>query len=171
MNPHPRSCRAGFLLAVTSTLLLGACAGVVSRPVVEDDRDTSGQYDGVWTASVESVGGVQQIERWSFNCAAQDFTFDIAIESGLVRFVNEADNANVTTETYVDTDGRFRLELPLDKKTRAAGESDQQISDGSITIILEGELASDEPGGFYTAGVADFLNRGCRYPVDYELDQ
>lgn len=168
MNRIPCRSLVNAFMVVMATWTLGACTGTVGSVIPESERDTSGRFDGLWTASVNSPGGTQDIERWQFNCAAQDFAFDIVIKDGLVVFANQADNQKLTERSYVDADGRFRLELPLDAKARAAGGSDSQISDGSITVILEGDLTGDNPRGFYTAGVADFLNRGCRYPVKYD---
>jgi len=168
VNRIPRRSPTTVLLAVLATMVLSGCAGTVGSVIPESSRDTSGRFDGLWTTSVKSPGGRQNIERWQFNCAAQDFAFDIVIKNGLVQFANQADNQKLTERSYVDEEGRFRLELPLDAKARAGGGSDSQISDGRITVILEGELSGDDPNGFYTAGIAQFLNRGCRYPVDYE---
>ena len=157
-------------IALLGALVLGACVGNVARPVPESARDTEGRHDGLWVAKVDAPGGRQTIEQWHFDCRPLSFEWTFEVRDGVVRIdVSDGDGEGaVRHEAFVDADGRFRLEMPLEHSVRASAGSDQPISDGAVTLILEGELGGENPRGHYVAGVRQFLDRGCRHRVDYD---
>lgn len=159
---------ARVAIALLGALALGACAGNVARPVPESARDTEGRHDGIWVAKVDAPGGRQTVEQWYFDCRPIAFEWTFEVRDGVASIDMSDGDETVRHEAFVDADGRFRLEMPLEESVRASAGSDQQISDGAVTLILEGELGGEDPRGYYVAGVRQFLDRGCRHRVDYD---
>lgn len=156
------------LCLLISTVLSG-CAGTVSKPVAEANKDPSFQYDGVYLATVKHAGGIQYIESWEFNCSPQEFEFQFAVNESVVDMgTNEA---GVQQTGFVDKDGRFRVPIPTDNAIRASGRSDATIDNGQVTIILQGELKGDKPFGYYVQGVKQFNNKGCSYRMNFTKGQ
>ena len=165
---RPKVRRTLLVVAVASLAVLAGCAGTVSRPVAESARDTSGRHDGLWTATVKSPGGRQNIERWVFDCGAQDFAVPLSVDDGRI-FVRSGIWQEATRDepVYIDESGRFRMEIPSENVARAGPGSDSQMSDGRVTYILQGRLDEEEPRGLFVYGVRQFVDRGCTYRVDF----
>ena len=148
-----------------TTMAIG-CAGTVSKPVLEADKDPSFQYDGVYLATVEHKGGIQYIENWEFNCQPQDFEFQFAVNQSVVDM--GADKSGTQQTGFVDKNGRFRVPIPTDDAIKASGRSDSTINDGQVTLILQGELKGDKPFGYFVHGIKQFNNKGCSYRMDFQ---
>ena len=149
--------KLNLIYALLATTLLSACSGFVARQTSEQDRDTSGRFDGPWRVSVAKGAEVQHVQNWTFNCGDMTSEFDILIQDGTF---NLRSNASTAT-SYVSKDGNFKISLPLTGKASASGRSDSSINNGERRLILSGRLGSDKPAGIITYGIADFGWSGC----------
>ena len=154
------------LALAAGALYLAGCAGTLIRPVAEEDKDPTFQYDGVYKATIDHPGGGQQIDQWTFNCAPRKTEFQFAVRESVVDMGTSEDGTQ--NIGYVNKDGKFRVPIATDAEIRAAGNSDSSIDAGAITIILQGQLTQPGPFGFYVDGVKQFNNRGCTYRMDFE---
>lgn len=69
-------------------------------------------------------------------------------------------------KTYIDSSGKFRLEVPITHKATTTGPSDLSITNADMTLIFHGSL--DEKSGFLTFGIGEFGNSGCSSSVTFE---
>ena len=145
-----------LIVPVFFLLLSAACAGLIT-PVSEKNRDASGTYDGRWVATHVFTANTQTVQRWRMNCSEPTESFRMAVVNGVLI----AQGSDGAVETYVNTDGKFRLEMPTSSEIREAGGSDFSLSDGKVTIILQGDLSDAEPEGLFTFGIAQLGNSGC----------
>jgi len=155
--------------ALSISLALYSCAGTVSNPVTEANKDPSFQYDGVYLATINHRGGKQFIENWEFNCSPQEFEFQFVVNDSVVDM--GAKKGGVPNVGYVDSNGRFRVPIPTDDAIKETGGSDSTINQGQVTFILQGELKGDKPFGYFVQGVKQFNNRGCTYRMNFTKDQ
>ncbi len=153
-----------FLVAISISTALTGCAGVVSKPVLEANKDPSFQYDGIYKASIKQGTKIQRIQTWQVSCPAQEFSFQFSVKESVI------DMGKVFSEEqqtgYVDTNGRFRVLIPTNREMKASGRSDSTLDQGAITVVIQGELQDDEPIGYYVQGVKQFNNRGCSYRIN-----
>ncbi len=149
-------------LAVSASILSG-CAPAGLRSVSEENKDTSGTYDGQWVAVGVSTASTQRVGTWRLTCTdQQDKKFGpINVSNGQASL----DIGNDEGKGFVDGAGIFRLEVPIEAIARASGTSDSSINNGAVTVILNGSLADQT--GFLTFGVAQFGNAGCATSVTY----
>ena len=157
--------KAGLLLPIAALLLQGCLSTLVTKPISESSRDTSGTFDGQWAGTIESTAGQQYGPgNWTFTCddRSGDRFGPISVKDGKAT-MPMADKMN---ETFVNSEGQFRFEVPIDTEATAGGTSDSSINDGAITLILIGSLSSQT--GSFTIGIAQFANDGCTSAVSYE---
>ena len=61
--------KAGLLLPIAALLLQGCLSTLVTKPISESSRDTSGTFDGQWAGTIESTAGQQYGPgNWTFTC-------------------------------------------------------------------------------------------------------
>ena len=150
------------------SLSVGACgSGFVPREVEESERDASGRYDARWRAIIDNPGGRQQLSSgWHIDCPAAKQTLQFEVDEGrLVSNWDLGDEESARFDTLVDGEGRFRLSVPLETRTRAASGT---LSDGRTVLILQGTLDEDALEGRFVRGIRQFQNNGCTYPVRFE---
>lgn len=137
--------------------IAAGCANMVRKQVTEADRDKSGQYDSSWEVWVQDAPLKQHIDQWVFTCKDMKRELGMIVRNGTASMrIN-----GQTHESYVDKEGKFRLEIPLSSKTREKTGSSSSVTAGDNTLVIQGILAGAKPSGFYTAGVAQFGNNGC----------
>jgi hypothetical protein len=135
--------------------------------VKESDKDASGRYDGTYALSVKHPGGRQQLgNNWYNNCSARTINGNLIIKDSKVTWKTSEDSE---AQGYINSEGKFRLEQPLDPDQNAKGTG-TVLSDGSITLILQGDLGNDKMKGLLVFGIAQFNKRGCGYPVTYSAN-
>ena len=145
------------LITLSFAILLSAgCAGLV-KPVREADRDASGAYDGRWVATHVFTADTQLIQRWQLRCREPAESFGVEVVNGVL----SAESDEERVETYVNTEGKFRLQMPTASSVRAADGSTQSLTDGKITVIVQGDLSESEREGLLTFGIAELGNVGC----------
>jgi len=145
-----------FITLIFPILLSVGCAGLV-KPVKEADRDASGVYDGRWVAKHEFTADTQLIQRWQMRCREPVESFGMEVVNGVL----SAENSEGRVETYVNTEGKFRLEMPTASSVREADGSTRRLTDGKITVIVQGDLSEAEREGLFTFGIAELGNVGC----------
>lgn len=150
------------ITALVCTILLTGCGAVVTKQVSEADRDSSGAYDGNWQANVlKSPTKQYGPGNWTFNCSGKPQQFSFSVNSG-----QAAVNYQKTShKAYVDKDGKFRFEIPMNVSTSAAGTSDGSIDRGAMTMIIVGALKANS--GRITYGIEQFANQGCTASINY----
>ena len=155
-----------LLLVLPVAVLLSACGGLILSPVSEADRDLSGQYDARWTAEIDHPGGRQQLSRgWYVDCGALNNSMNFEVKDGILLSSWGSEGEVKSYETFVDADGRFRLEVRSSEKLRLGRGV---ASDDRMTLILQGSLAEEESNGRFVYAVRQFQDRGCTYPVKFE---
>lgn len=131
--------------------------------VPEEFRDTTGRYDGAWRAQMLETEGQQTIQGWKVNCSPMKLAIPLVVENGEVTTrINDSE-----FKGFISNSGRFRVEIPTQMKMSASISSEADLRDGSITLILQGDLNHAPPAGRFTLGVADLGNDGCSTPVRY----
>jgi len=152
-----------LIALIFAAVLATGCAGLVN-PVSEGDRDTSGAYDGRWVATHGFTADTQTVQGWRMNCSAPAESFGLLVADGTLKVAG----GEPEVETYVSAGGKFRLEMPTSSEIRESVGSDSSISDGKITMILQGNLSETEPGGLFTMGIAQLGNSGCTSKYSFE---
>lgn len=145
---------------IGTTLLMQACASSV---VSDSERDTSGKFDGQYTMEVSKMAGVQFVENWRFNCGGKAYTTWMNVKDGRAFFQPFAPGKPF--ESNIDSNGRFRLEVPLENEATASGSSSSTIVDGRRKYILTGNLEGGS--GRMVFGVKQFAWQGCQTKVKY----
>ncbi|MBX2880969.1 MAG: hypothetical protein KTR32_13590 [Granulosicoccus sp.] len=150
------------LITLALVVSLAGCAGHVSSQIKEKDKDLSGTYDGQWKADVLRSPATQYgPDNWRFNCSGkpQQFSFSVNDSQAAVNY------KEVSHTTYVDKNGKFRFEIPMDVNMSASGTSDSSIDRGAMTMIIVGTLKSNT--GRITYGIEQFANQGCSAKINY----
>jgi len=108
----------------------GACASTVE----ESERDTSGRFDGRWTASVEEgVTSSVRCGNWKKNCTGGDWQVRFVVDDGTVS-LPLSDQAEAPS-AFIDPNGTFRPVVP-----RGAREVSSRESGSVGTSSLEAGL-------------------------------
>lgn len=153
------------LLALTLTLPLQGClSSLVVKPISEANKDTSGAFDGQWIGTIQSTPARQQGPgNWTMTCTdrtGDKFAINVSGGEANMPLANRQNN------TYVNSKGQFRFEVPTESSASASGTSDSSLNNGAITLILTGSL-TDQSGNF-VIGIAELANSGCTSKVAYE---
>ncbi len=151
------------VLSVLCSVLLHGCAATVLRPVQETDKDTSGSFNGRWLGEVISTAPVQSGPgNWRLNCSdASGSKFMMVVNDGVVNYGSPPDQASA----FINSDGKFRIESPLEEEVKADDSSVESVGNGKVTLIIYGSLASGK--GSVTFGIAQFSNNGCTSKIDF----
>lgn len=146
-------------LATTAVCLLAlsACSSMVSKPVDEAKRDTSGSFDGRWKIAMLDAPEKQNIQNWVFTCPNMAGELNLQVSNGQARL--RLNNQNHTA--FVDSRGQMRFEIPLKGVARESAQSFESITKGQRTMIIQGTLGGKSSSGLVTYGVAQFGNNGC----------
>ncbi|MBX2825836.1 MAG: hypothetical protein KTR33_13980 [Gammaproteobacteria bacterium] len=153
----------GAVSCTIAIVLATGCASTVISPISEADKDPNGTYDGSWTGNVLKSPATQYGPgNWTFNCNGKpwDFGFSVA------KSVASIDYQKTKHFAYVDKDGRFRFEVPMNNDTKASGTSDASIQRGSRTMIINGSLKANT--GRITFGIEQFANQGCTAKIAFK---
>ena len=153
--------------ALVVATLVSACAGAVSRQTSEQDRDTSGRFDGPWLVTVAKGAGVQYVHNWSVECDDMTNEFEIFIEDGTINLKSDA----ASTRAFVSTEGNFKLSLPLTGEASSSSRSDVTLANGDRKLILSGRLGGDKPVGIITYGIAELGWGGCTSKTSFSRIQ
>ena len=170
----PRAPRHAALGAAMAGMALGLAGCPTSGPIDESDRATDGAFDGAYAMSLEGRDrGFQNVSTWRMSCATGGFELPIRVEDGRARMdvsrFNGAKDPTAPITSVVDERGRFRFEVPIEHEAKAGGTSASTLDNGRMTLIYTGTLSAEGPSkGRYTAGIAEFGNQGCSYPVAIE---
>ncbi len=143
--------------AIALFTLLGGCAGTVVSPVKEQDKSTSGEFDGVWKVEVAKGAGTQYVDKWTLTCGDMSRVFELVVRDGVI---NIASGQNKQT-AYVSKTGKFKVILPIAGETKESVSSSTSVANGRMQLILRGQLAEQNAVGFFTVGVAEFGYGGC----------
>lgn len=148
---------------ILAALALSACSGQVRNMVPAEFRDSSGRYDGQWLAQMIETPSEQNILGWKLKCSPMKLAIPLVIEEGSVTTrINDAEYSG-----FISGSGRFRLEIPTNIKMSASVSSEAQITNGTITLILQGDMSRSRPKGGFTLGVAELGNAGCTTKVHF----
>jgi hypothetical protein len=146
-------------------LLVQGCSTFVLRPVSESNKDTSGSYDGRWSAKIVSTASSQHGSGgWTLSCPDRAGT-DLGIISVANGTASIQAGPEDNTRAYVSESGKFRFEIPTEVIAAAAGTSDSSLGNGAITLIMNGSLNTGK--GLFTVGIKEFSNSGCTSKVVY----
>jgi len=147
----PQACCA-LRVMVTTVLfcccLLVGCSNDVRRNISKEFADNSGRFDGVWKADMMETASPQVVQRWRINCQSFEQSIPINVSAGRV----ETRINDTLYSAYISNSGRFRLSL----------------TDGRVTLILQGDLLREPRQGSFTFGIAEFANAGCSTRVSYK---
>lgn len=145
-------------------VFLQSCAGTVGSQVRESDKDASSSFDGMYAIEVDHPGGRQSLgSGWFNDCGARKFSSQLSIQNSNVSWKVSEDQV---AQGYINSSGKFRLELPLDSDQDVRSTS-EVLSDGGVTLILQGDLDDKTMKGLLVFGIGQFNGRGCGYPVTY----
>lgn len=158
MSPR-ESTLAGMIFFVV--LFVSGCSSVGAvRQVSEQNKDPGFTYDGTYSVVVNHRGGRQQFGNgWSVDCGPRNFTSTFNVKESEVSW-RVGDKTTATS--YVDKEGKFRLQAPLDWKFGVTGGT---ASTDKMEIVLQGVVSEDEMRGKLTYAIAQFNGRGCSYPL------
>jgi len=160
--------RIRSVLALAAILVLSGCANTVSREVADNNRDTSGRYDGTWMVVILPAASIQTIEQWRFQCDGMEGQFPVDVRDGKLFAAKDGDGFH---QTNVSRKGKFRLNMPTADMFQESARSSASIYASDVTYIVQGSLAGKQPSGYLTAGVAQFGNNGCTTKLQFELQE
>ncbi len=143
------------------SILITACAGKVTRPVSESDRDTSGQYDGWWGVKSTRTLSPQTFGTWRSNCTDPKLDFPFEVVAGEAKITSN----NVEHSAFVDKDGRFRMIFPSDERVGASVSSTRDLN-SEMQFVIEGILSEEPPVGRYIRELVQ-LGDGCKSNLAY----
>lgn len=140
---------------------LSGCAGTVSRMVPESDKDPENKFDGQYLAKVDFAGGrVDMPPGWYIDCSPRKYVNNVSVKSSEVMWAW----GGIKMTGFINSKGKFRIEHLMDEEVKGIGAV---ISDGSVTIIPQGDLSEDVMKGAVVHGIGQHNNRGCSYPVTF----
>lgn len=144
------------------TIALTGCASLIVSPVSDSDRDTENTYDGKWRMTTLPLDSIQTVGKTRFRCEFGKRVAILRVRDGVAN-VNGRDSKILTN---VSSDGKFRLEIPTDRKfTRSNGIN--EIKNG-LTVIYQGILSDGEKSGLYILGKESLNNSGCSTRMIFE---
>jgi len=162
----PQACCA-LRVMVTTVLfcccLLVGCSNDVRRNISKEFADNSGRFDGVWKADMMETASPQVVQRWRINCQSFEQSIPINVSAGRV----ETRINDTLYSAYISNSGRFRLEVPTELRMSSSLSSGESLTDGRVTLILQGDLLREPRLGSFTFGIAEFANAGCSTRVSY----
>lgn len=144
-------------------LLLTGCAGIVSKPVSDADRDVTGQYDGRYVMNIKAFKGRQQVGRAYFNCNMRAGKVNVTVADSVakIRIGGNDFTANV------DADGKFRFEVPTDRSYSNSRTGEKSVA-AKITYVYFGTFESDKMKGQFVIGKLSENNNGCATGLNIE---
>jgi len=145
---------------------VASCAGTLGG-VKEENRDTTGKYDGVWSVEVQKAAGIQYVGKWNMHCGNMQNTFYVRVDDGALTDRKSAD----AKKAFVSSDGVFKLTQPLSNEASASGASSTTMANGDMKLILTGKLVPDGENstGRITYGIAEIGYGGCTAKTKYTL--
>lgn len=155
--------RTAAAAVISSVVLLQACATAV---VSDENRDTTGLFDGTWKATVLKPAGLQYIGNWNVNCESSEYDIGMIVDQGQV-FLGQPGDQNAIS-TNISTQGKFLFEIPLEDNASTSSSSDVTLANASRILFLRGNLGSKKPTGSHVVGVADLGWQGCYTKVVFE---
>ena len=160
--------RWALRLMVTTVLfgccLAAGCSNDVRRNISQEFADNTGRFDGAWNANMMETASPQVVQRWRINCQSFNQSIPINVSSGRV----ETRINDTLYSAYISNSGRFRLEVPTELRMSSSLSSGESLTDGRVTLILQGDLLRQPPRGSFTFGIAEFANAGCSTRVSYK---
>jgi len=156
------------LTVLLFSMFIVSCAGTIGPGISEENRDTTGTYDGIWTVDVKKAAGTQYYGKWIVRCGDMRQTFNMRVSDGTLALSDAAD----AKKAFVSSGGVFKLTVPLTGDAQASVNSATTISNGDRQLILTGTLASDggDSKGYITYGVAEFGYAGCTAKTKFTLN-
>lgn len=155
---------ARLVMVLMVILSLTACGNEVRRTVAKEFKDTSGRFDGVWLAHMLETPSPQVVQNWRINCQSFNQSIPISVSGGRV----EAKINDELHWSYLSLSGRFRLEIPTGLRMSSPISTSDSLTDGRVTLVLQGDLLREPRRGKFTFGISQFANAGCTTTVRYE---
>lgn len=124
------------------------------------DRDTTGNYDGVWIGTVAGPRADKEIlpGNWTMSCEWKPFEIYLVVDDGRVQL------GKLETKTPVSTKGLFRIALD----SGAAGMTGGIISGNSRFLeIFSGNLSGGDPRGKYSQYISSLGGNGCSAKIKF----
>jgi len=155
------------ITALLLSIFLAGCAGSLGGVVKEENRDTTGAFDGLWKVEVQKAAGLQYHGKWNMRCGDMRRTFNMRVVDGAATVSNAKD----AKKAYVSSKGAFKLIYPLTEDARASGNSSITMANGDRKLILSGKLTPDggDSKGYITFGIAEVGYGGCTAKTIYSL--
>ncbi|PID60620.1 MAG: hypothetical protein CSB44_09560 [Gammaproteobacteria bacterium] len=141
--------------------LVAACGSSAIKP---SERDTTGQYDGLWVGRVSEprASRVELSGSWYTKCDWEPFEVRFVVEDGRIRLRRDSRNE---FNTPVAGDGRFHLERP---GKMATGRIGTLPGNGKAVYVYTGSLAEDGREGWYKPYVTSMGTGGCSAKMTLE---
>ncbi len=147
---------SAYLLITALCLGLFGCSSLITKPVSDADRDTSGAFDGQWTVNIKPIKGIQQVGRAYFKCEFREGVFRFRVNDGVAR----SEFAGKPISTNVGSDGKFRFEIASDKSYKDSLTAEVSAA-SQITYIYQGNLSEKSLKGQFIVGKKSENNQGC----------
>lgn len=168
-------------VAVSTLLLQTACVTNMSSPISESDKDTTGTFDGVWTAQVQRSAGLQYMpNNWQVRCNGKPREYDLMVRDGVASYRHYAykDGPIVVAKAFVSQEGSFLFNIPIkvkvDSKSKAGTNDEVKLKDREVhpnmalkgqSHIIYGNFADTK--GRDTYAYAEFGNNGCTAVIKF----
>ncbi len=167
LSPSRFHIRALFT-AIVMLFTLNGCASMVLSPVTKENRDTSVKFNGSYTVTQHKAALKQTIEQWVFTCPnfQKEQRYTLAARDGEIKIFGIGSRP---IYTYVDSDGKFRAEVPLGGTVKESAGSDASINRGKRNLIVRGRINTGKSSsGLITVGVEQFGYSGCSARLTFE---
>lgn len=144
------------VLAIVITLSISGCSWIITRPVADADRDSTGNFDGRWMLQLQPNKGRQQVGNAYFICDFKARAVHFSVKNGVASMYY----GNKKVDTNVSMDGRFRFEIETDRHYSSTRTGEKSIG-SSITDIYQGNLSDSSLKGQFIIGKRSENNHGC----------
>lgn len=150
-------CSLALGLSALAMLILTGCASTATT-IDPADRDTTGAYDGSWTAAVSGPKSAKALLPGNarLTCKWDPFNVSLNVADGMIEL------AGIEGKTPVSTDGDFIIDFIVGSPTLRGGVTTGAEKSGRI---IRGNLAGENPTGSYLTYISTFGRVGCQGDV------
>jgi len=147
-----------------SIYILSSCASLVTPVVDENQRDTTGKYDGNWTVTISGSAGQQFSNGALFNCYGikkKRMSFKVKDGTGTALF-----GRGVGMRTfYINKSGQFNASATTEDQWTQRGAV---MFKPELMLSLKGQLKAEDGSGQYVIGQKLHNGNGCSYRAKFK---
>ncbi len=150
-----------LLVNIFVLLMLVGCNAQVIR---EQDKDSSGRYDGHWTGKVHGTEYYQHSAAYNFYCNPVNLDMSLDIINGIVKAKLYIEDNVIHKKTFINAEGVFRI---IEISNNEMSGEDIDMSPTYIQYTIEGRLNEKNINGEFIVGVIKAGGSGCKTDIRF----